>query len=370
MIVFLRYKFSVTLDEYSVPERFSLTMKEIDFNKNTIDYESEWIEISNEQVTPFYREKQQYKQNCLFLNKCWIDLKLFPLQRNQAKFKLIYLVLQSDEFFSPNDSMSNNNVDKTPTEKLNSAESSSLTRILTIQTKFFINNKTNLDLKLQIEDDFLKKGENKQLKRFIESATDDEDHLIKASSIHSTGNVINKRHFCIKSDVDNSPSHLINVEDSTHDDLIDRENINDLFYLKIVSVQNRPVKQSKPAVLTVKEKAIKQISSNGQIDDNLLISRQCFSLYSASFESSKPVVLAQKLLVNKNGQLVVVIREDANYLVNFHNCLDVDIYVWPRLSTNFIFENYVKNVHTLNEKLLVDFKARGNFFFRICFSYF
>ena len=71
--------------------------------------------------------------------------------------------------------------------------------------------------------------------------------------------------------------------------------------------------------------------------------------------------MAQKLLVNKNGRLLIVIREDANYLVNFANCLDVDIYVWPRLSTNYIFENYAKNVQSINEKLFVEFKARKMF---------
>ena len=65
-------------------------------------------------------------------------------------------------------------------------------------------------------------------------------------------------------------------------------------------------------MLTVKEKAIKNISSNGQIDDNLLVSRQCFCLYFSSLLTTRPIILAQKLLVNKNGRLLIQLNEDPN----------------------------------------------------------
>jgi hypothetical protein len=348
-----KYKFSVTLDEYSVPERLVSgavgALNDLDLKKNTIEYESEWFDISQEQVTPFYREKHQYKQNRLFLNKCWLDLKLYPneAKRKEAKFKLIYLVLQSDEFSTSHETFINNQ------EKSSGADDKNLdsvSRIVTINTKFLFNNKTKFDLKLQVEDDFLASNETILPRRFIESSTDDEDCQITVDSLYSTGNIINKNNFYIKNQIETT-----NEEDEY---LVDKENLNDLYYLKIIALGKTPVNLSKPLVLTVKEKAIKQISSNGQLDDTLLISRQCFCLYIASSYECKSFIIAQKLLVNKNGRLIIVLREDTNYLVNFYNCLDVDIYVWPRLSTNFIFENYIKNVHAVNEKLLADYKAK------------
>ena len=269
-----KYKFSVTLDEYSThSERIVSLSNEVDLAKNTIDYESDWIDISNEEVTPFYREKQQYKVNCLYLNKCWLDLKLYPVgaKRDEAKFKLIYLVLQSDEC-SPRvnaeetEGNSGEGGEKSPSEPV--------TRVLTIQSKFLFANKTKLDLKLQIEDDFL--STKKYAKRFIESSTDDEDHIIKSNSAHFTGNVVNKNNFYLKQGSEKADPSVELDEDS-----IDKENINDLFYLRFISTNHavRGVKQSKPLVLTVKEKAIKQVAPNAQIDDNLLVSRQCFCLY-------------------------------------------------------------------------------------------
>ena len=30
--------------------------------------------------------------------------------------------------------------------------------------------------------------------------------------------------------------------------------------------------------------------------------------------------------------------------------MDDDIYLWPRISSNFIFENYIRNTEQINEK--------------------
>ena len=391
-----KYKFSIVLDEYSIKDMQSMKETQLEnsdnlfnLNKNAVEYESEWIEIKDEQVTPFYREKQQYKASCLYLNKCWVDLKLFPKlsdSKQKPKFKLIYLLLQSDEFNYLNN---RNELKNTENQNVNSNSehfSDLTTRLLTIRTKFLFKNKTNYGLRIQIDDEYLSTdsfvspncnvNSKRLLKRFIDNTNDDEDHVIKPFCFHSSGNVINKNNYYIDLDSsaknENSESEEMSIEEA--EDRIDKENINDLFYLKLneiscsLSQDHKTVGfvQSKPLILTVKEKAIKQISPQTQNDENLLISRQCVCLYLISnFDQdkreTKSLICTQKLLANKNGRLMVVIKEDPNYLVSLYNHLDVDVYVWPRISTNFIFENYIKNVLQINEKLFNEYKANKMF---------
>jgi len=114
------YKLVIESDEY--------TIKNYDLMKNTVIYESDWFQISDEQSSPFYREQQDLNK-CLYSNKCWIDIKLYPKSNNnkQPKLKLIYLILQNDDWMY-----------------------SSTTRILTIQNKFLLKNKTKLKYQNQI----------------------------------------------------------------------------------------------------------------------------------------------------------------------------------------------------------------------------
>ena len=79
-----------------------------------------------------------------------------------------------------------------------------------------------------------------------------------------------------------------------------------------------------------------------------MISRQCFSLYKQN--ETLAFIAVQKLLTAKNdGRLLMSIREDSNHLVKIYNHLaNLDLYIWPRISTNFIFENYLKNASTIS----------------------
>jgi hypothetical protein len=54
------------------------------------------------------------------------------------------------------------------------------------------------------------------------------------------------------------------------------------------------------------------------------------------------------LLVNQNGHLVITVKELNNNLIDLVNHLDFDIYLWPRISSNYIFENYVRNCDLIN----------------------
>ena len=128
------------------------------------------------------------------------------------------------------------------------------------------------------------------------------------------------------------------------------------------------VVQSKPVLLTLKNKAMKQISPLVETDDKYLISRQCFCLYSnntnsrsSSNQRSFPsntisLICAQKLMSSQNGRLLITFKEDTNFLTQIFNCLDKDIYLWSRISSNFILENYVKNTEAINESESAEMK--------------
>lgn len=125
------------------------------------------------------------------------------------------------------------------------------------------------------------------------------------------------------------------------------------------------VAQSKNVILNVKEKAIKQIAPATSSNENFLLSRQCFCLYLNSATrvgsmknaaSTLPLICAQKLLIEKDGRLLITVKEDTSFLTQIFNCLDEDIYIWPRISSNYIFENYVRNSEMINEKIAQQLK--------------
>ena len=304
-----------------------------DYNTNTtvVDYETDWIEIADELVSPFYREKQQTKMNCLYADKCWIDLKLFPVTKMtgalQPRLKMIYLLLQSDECSAAAH-----------------LENTSTTRLLTIQTKFVLNNKIDNHVTFDIishNTDAL--HSNPQTQQFINN---NDTNLIKSMEFFNAAEIVNTKFVHNR----NSESE----EDEDNYEAVLKENLNDLFYLKINELidceggATKPV-QSKLVMLNVKEKAIKQISTPTHANDNVLISRQCFCLY-LNTKQSLAIICAQKLLINNNGRLMITLKEDKNFLVRIHNQLDRDVYLWPRISSNFIFENYVRNCDVINEK--------------------
>lgn len=117
--------------------------------------------------------------------------------------------------------------------------------------------------------------------------------------------------------------------------------------------------QSKLVLLTLKDKAMKQISSLIETDEKYLISRQCFCLYinNTSLRSNDiglskntvSLICAQKLLSSLNGRLLITFKEDSSFLTQIFNCIDRDIYLWSRISSNFILENYVRNTESINE---------------------
>ena len=126
------------------------------------------------------------------------------------------------------------------------------------------------------------------------------------------------------------------------------------------------VDQSKNVILSVKEKAIKQIAPATSSNDQFLLSRQCFCLYLSNIakvngmnnaESSLPLICAQKLLIERDGRLLITIKEDSSFLTQIFNCLDEDIFIWPRISSNYILENYVKNCEMINEKIAQQLKV-------------
>lgn len=238
-----KYKFTITLDEYSMLDNLkdnkrltsTISMEDFDFNvhKNTVDYESDWIEISDEPVSPFYRENQQEQAKCLFADKCWIDLKLFPAaasptanqQTYKPKLKFIYLLLQSDEYTYSNRSNDTANL-----------EDISPTRLLTVQTKFLINNKTTNNLKCEL----ISQNTGSSQKREFIGLSDCE--FIQPRGFYPTGEVVNTlaekaaSELAQVEDNDDSTS-LMDAELNRQYALLD-EKINDLFYFRIKEISN------------------------------------------------------------------------------------------------------------------------------------
>lgn len=281
------YKLQIESDEY--------TIRNYDLVKSTSHYESNWFRISDETSSPFYREQSQASNPILYANKCWIDLKLYPLNgSNSNKLKLIYLLLQND--------------------------SNHICRLIRIQNKFLLNNKTKFNFKFDLTTDYLA-------------------HLRTNKPVYISST----------SEVSLAPNEFFSTGDLLNSDQADTV---DEYYLNLTEVDSSRVSQSKLVILTTKEKAIKQISTSTSSNEHLLISRQCFCLYDLKHDAStRAFICAQKLLIGHNdGRLLVTLREDSNYLVELTNCLAHDLLVWPRISSNFIFENYMKNLSQLTNR--------------------
>jgi len=307
------------------------SFQKTDYNltKNKVTYSTDWIEISDEPASPFYREKQQlspYKS--LFSSNCWLDLKFFPISCSipaiKSRLKLIYLTIQSDDW----------------TDKdLTTPTTTSPIRLLTIDTKFLINNKTNSTLKLEI----LTRNIPVLCNQHFIGLNDESESSVACQAYSSAAEILNTSEQGLEEDEEN----LI------------RNRVSDLFFMRVTELDKQMIsfkQQSKLTVLSVNEKALKQISSTPSTNENSLISRQCFCLYSNT--KTLPIICVQKLLINKNGRLLISLKEDTNCLAHIINCLDNDIYVWPRISSNFIFENYIRNTELLNEKIFRKSSAR------------
>ncbi|CAF0986900.1 unnamed protein product, partial [Brachionus calyciflorus] len=292
-----KLKFCVIMDEYSLQNE-----EKVNLEKHVVEYESEWIEIKDEPVSPFYRER--LTTNIIYMNKCWIDLKLYPKNTDKSRYEYIYLILNSEDR-----NFMNKNLSEFTSENLSLLNESTY-RLLKIEPKFKIKNKLNIDLNLIVSNSY--KLLNPSLLR-THVATE-KNEVKKLQNIELSYVLNRKNMFLLDHEIDHG---II-------------EGVNFLIF------ENSD--QSKCVVLTTKEKPLKQLNSQ---NENLLISRQCLTLkIDNSYES---VIVTQKLLVNQNGQLVIVVNSDREPLVTIKNELKTDVYVWPRLSTNFIFENYLKN---------------------------
>ena len=339
-----KYKIAIINEEYMVD---NLRVKNFEMAKLEVAYESEWFMLKDEPVSPFYRQKSAML-NCLFLvSKCWIDLKLYPAQKSQpqqAMYKQICFVLSNDQD------------DEKPSSSYSSTASC---KVLTIRSKFLIKNQTQYEIKFKLLNDFMRQHEtNKLLSRYIQL----DENLVKPGDLaYGADEIVSKRCFYLHDK--KSLEEATEDEDDSRDELAkdikrQQDNLNDIFYFNLECLNDTLQRQSKPLILTCNEKSLKQISTHTQSNENFLLSRQCFSLYNDQMAphlataSTKALILTQKLLVEQNGQLVVAINEDRNVLVNLHNTIGLDMYVWPRISSNFILENYVKNARNMNEKAL------------------
>lgn len=147
----------------------------------------------------------------------------------------------------------------------------------------------------------------------------------------------------------------------------EKDKFEDLFYFRIQELlpfnnndnsntSQQAAIQSRPVLLTVREKALYQLGAQSQSDESHLVSRQCFCMYISEPNrggiTTLPFILAQKLMVNQLGQLLITIDLSQHSLLHLHNDTKRDLFIWPRISTNYILETYVKNLAQLNEKKL------------------
>jgi hypothetical protein len=332
-----KYKLAILNEEYLVGD---LKAGNFELNKAEVAYESDWFTLKDEPVSPFYRQKTSMLNSLFLINKCWMDLKLYPVG-DESMYKQFYFVLSNEQDDT-----------KSVVNNLNC-------KIITIKPKFVIKNKTKHSLKFKLMNDFMKQTEvNKLLSRYIQP----DEYLVNAQdSSYPVDEIIDKKSFYL---MDKDPVVTTVVSNNTPPDeeitkeiRKQRDILNDLFYLHLESVDSCLCRQSKPLILTCNERALKQISTQTQSNENFLISRQCFSVYNDQISkenTTRPFILTQKLLTEQNGQLVIVFNEDPAVLVQLHNHMNLDVYVWPRISANFIFENYVKNVKSINERSLND----------------
>lgn len=349
-----KYKLVILNDEYLFDNISNLNDR---MTKTSIEYESDWFMIKDEPISPFYRQKNNLRLNCLFLiNKCWIDLKLLPRRpsnsNSQSMNKEFYFVLsndiqEEDRLITPSDAATGQPDIVPKPNCLNY-------KVLTIKSKFLIRNDTKHEFKFKVLNEFMRQNEiNKLMARFIQS---DEYCVKPGETSYQVDEIVNKNAFYFFPGKKDSPTDQDQLISSIKKQ---REDMNDLFYLSLESMSINAgshrlssIRQSKPLILTCNEKALKQISMHTQSNENLLTSRQCFTIYNQE-GSSMNYILTQKLLTEQStGQLIICLNEDNNSLVNITNTLGVDLYVWPRISSNFIFENYVRNLKTTNDKSL------------------
>jgi hypothetical protein len=335
-----KYRIAIQNEEYMVGD---LKAGDFEMNKVEVAYESDWFTLKDEPVSPFYRQKTSLLNSLFLINKCWMDLKLYPVG-DQSMYKQFYFVL------------SNEQDDAKPTTQYSLNGLSC--KILTIRPKFVIKNKTKHSFKFKLVNDLMKQVEvNKLLSRYVQP----DEYLVNARDLaYTVDEIINKSKFYLFDKEPAETGRPVVDEEITREIRKQRDNLNDLFYLHLESMDSQLSRQSKPLILTCNERALKQISTQSQSNENFLISRQCFSVYSekgaglSKEKLTKPFILTQKLLAEQNGQLVVALNEDPAILVHLYNHMDLDVYVWPRISANFIFENYVKNVKSINERTLSD----------------
>jgi hypothetical protein len=354
-----KYKFSVVLPEYTTIVSTEQTQSgKLEINKTFVEYESNWIEIKDEPASPFYRERQTAYMNCLYSNKCWIDLKLMPrnqqnIDGHQSNLKLIYLVIQSTDW-SPSSRLDEYELDVSSiddksiaTEAVNFS-----TRLFIVRTKFLIANRTKFDLKFQLSDESV-----------ISSTTNPSlylsprEHIVYAESFYSCGEILNSRSNILNQEDDEFLSQTIDNED--YDRLI-RQSLSDIYCMNVIgmhgTVSNNKVISSKPIVLAVREKALRQVASSGTstpVEENSLVGRQSFCVYVQDGRGkclkSYALICAQRLLINKSGRLIVALEPDEHYLSIIYNHLDHDLYIWPRISTNHIYETYFRACYTQSD---------------------
>lgn len=204
-----------------------------DFNltKNTVDYETDWIEISDDQVPPFYRENQQEQMKCLYSDKCWIDLKFFPVQTSNTlkpRLKLIFLLLQSEEW----NCFTNSKNGSIESKKLDPSQSPLTTRLLTIQTKFLLSNKTSKDFKFELLSQNVNAVGRDGNQQFIGL---NEYESIASKGYFATGEIVN---------VDTDQNGVKEaIENPIDEEFFKKycqidEKINDLFYFKINEISD------------------------------------------------------------------------------------------------------------------------------------
>jgi hypothetical protein len=189
---FKKYKLRITRDEYHTNSR------QLNLVKHEISYESDWFEIKDELGSPFYRE-QNNNGLCLYSNKCWIDLKLYPNLKS-ARLKLIYLTMLSENLNHSrmptnglkNNSNNNNNSELSQQDDMKVGDI--WTRILSIQSKFVIKNKTSFDLRAKIVNSHASLDENR-VHRFLDTEA---RKFAKKSEYHAVDMILNMGNYYLK----------------------------------------------------------------------------------------------------------------------------------------------------------------------------
>lgn len=191
-----KYKLRITLDEYHTNTR------ELNLIKHEISYESDWFEIKEEQSSPFYRE-QSASTACLYAsNKCWIDLKLYPNMKS-ARLKLIYLTMSNEiwnhhSMDNPTTKRQRRDGDNESTSSNNSAAAANAsdiwTRIISIQSKFVVRNKSPYELTTKVVDSHASVTESR-VHRFLDTES---RRFIGKNQYQSIDMVLNLRNFYLK----------------------------------------------------------------------------------------------------------------------------------------------------------------------------